>query len=223
MKTKSLQYRLAVGAGAILGGTAMLLAITLGPAIGRSFSSQSAKAQGIHVQDHYGVNGYVIWLPFRTTGNENVPFVTDALLDGAGHPAPGIPISFTLTGPNNTNVHWIQKTDSEGRVRGTIYAVAFQGTGNYSISATGTGIPNPGTPYTMYVGDRSMNSVDVAQGATTAQETFQYNHNDTNYLVTCTANYNAYCWITNKTTSGFTINLSAAAPASAKVEYSLNQ
>jgi hypothetical protein len=52
----------------------------------------------------------------------------------------------------------------------------------------------------------------IGNGATTATVTFGSAYPDANYSVQCSPTYNTTCYITGKTTGGFTINFGTAAP-----------
>lgn len=63
--------------------------------------------------------------------------------------------------------------------------------------------------------------VDVAitQSSTTLNVTFGTVYPSANYAVLCTPNYSTTCYVTNKTTNGFTLNFGTAAPANASVSW----
>jgi len=56
------------------------------------------------------------------------------------------------------------------------------------------------------------NNVAVAAGATSLAVTLSQTLNTTNYAVYVTPQWNTSVWVTNKTTTGFTINFGTAAP-----------
>jgi hypothetical protein len=56
-------------------------------------------------------------------------------------------------------------------------------------------------------------NVVVVASATSQTITFGTAYPDANYAVLCTPNFNTTCYITNKTTTGFTINYGTAAPS----------
>lgn len=59
----------------------------------------------------------------------------------------------------------------------------------------------------------------ITQTATTLAVSFGAAYPNANYAVLCTPNYSTTCYVTNKTTSGFTLNFGTAAPASASVSW----
>lgn len=61
--------------------------------------------------------------------------------------------------------------------------------------------------------------VAVTATATTVAVTFATPEPDTSYGVVATANWGTTVFVTNKATTGFTINFGTAAPANATVDY----
>lgn len=62
-------------------------------------------------------------------------------------------------------------------------------------------------------------NVSVASSATTTTVTFPAAHQNANYAVLCTPNWNTTCWVSNKTANGFTLNYGTAAPAGQLVDW----
>lgn len=61
-------------------------------------------------------------------------------------------------------------------------------------------------------------AVAVTAAATTVAITFPRTEVDTNYGVNATPNWGTTVWVTNKTTTGCTVNFGTAAPANATVD-----
>lgn len=187
-------------------------------------SAFSLRAKAVKVLDEYGPNGFTIKVPATVLVSDNVPFVTDALLDANGKPVEGVPVTFSLSRPDESSIEWIQKTDREGRIRGSILSSAFAGmTGSFGVSATGEGIPNPGDPFYFYVGEQSVYKLDLPEGLSSRSVPFPADRRNTNYSASCSANYNTTCWVTNKTVSGFTVNVGTPAGVGAEVIYRVEQ
>jgi hypothetical protein len=62
-------------------------------------------------------------------------------------------------------------------------------------------------------------NVAVASSVASQTVTFGTAHSDANYAVFCTPNWNTTCFVTNKTTTGFTLNYGSAAPAGQLVDW----
>ena len=61
-------------------------------------------------------------------------------------------------------------------------------------------------------------AVAVTAAATTVAVTFPRTEVDTSYGVNATPNWGTTVWVTNKTTTGCTVNFGTAAPANATVD-----
>lgn len=203
--------------GVLLGCVLCVTTLVLG-------SVFSPRAKAVKVLDEYGPNGFTVKVPGTALVSDTVPFVTDALLDANGRPVEGVPVTFSLSRPDESSIQWIQKTDREGRVRGSILTSAFAGmTGSFAISATGEGIPNPGDPFYFYVGERSVYTLDLPQGLSSREVPFPQARRNQYYSASCSANYDTTCWVTNKTTNGFTVNVGTPAGAGAEIIYRVEQ
>lgn len=62
-------------------------------------------------------------------------------------------------------------------------------------------------------------NVSVAASATSQTVSFGTAHPDANYAVFCTPDWNTSCYVSNKTTNGFTLNYGTAAPAAQQVDW----
>lgn len=62
-------------------------------------------------------------------------------------------------------------------------------------------------------------NVGVTASATSQAVTFTTAHPDANYAVFCTPDWNTTCYVSNKTTTGFTLNYGTAAPAGQLVDW----
>lgn len=61
--------------------------------------------------------------------------------------------------------------------------------------------------------------LSVTAAATTKAVTFEREMPDTNYGAVATPNWSTTVYVTNRTTTGFTLNFGTAAPANATVDY----
>ena len=62
-------------------------------------------------------------------------------------------------------------------------------------------------------------TIGVTASATSQAVTFTTAHPDANYAVFCTPDWNTTCYVSNKTTTGFTLNYGTAAPAGQLVDW----
>lgn len=62
-------------------------------------------------------------------------------------------------------------------------------------------------------------NVSVLTATSTQTVTFSTAHADANYAVFCTPDWNTTCFVTNKTTTGFTLNFGTTAPAGQLVDW----
>jgi hypothetical protein len=62
-------------------------------------------------------------------------------------------------------------------------------------------------------------NTSVTAAATTKVVTFGTAHPDSNYAVLCTPNWNTTCFVSGKTTTGFTLNFGTAAPGGQLVDW----
>lgn len=142
-------------------------------------------------------------------------------------------IALTVKGVASQTGDLLQAQDSTGAVLARIDAAgnltvknatvqgALSVTGAVSLSSTLTVAGNATFSGNVISFSNNVRGIDqaITTGATTLAVTFGTAYPDAAYAVTCTANYNTTCFVTGKTTTGFTLNFGTAAPASAAVDW----
>ena len=140
---------------------------------------------------------------------------------------------FIVQGATGQTADLLQAQDSTGAVLAKIDAAGnltvkntvVQGTlsvsGAVTLSSTltvGGNVTFNGNVASFSGNVRGINQA-ITIGATTQVVTFGTAYPDAIYAVNCTANYNTTCFVTGKTTTGFTLNFGTAAPASSTVDW----
>ena len=105
----------------------------------------------------------------------------------------------------------LAKIDASGHL--TVKNAAVQGTLTVTDSATFNG------NFITFSNNVRGYNVSVTAAATSQTVSFLAAHPDANYSVFCTPNWSTTCYVSNKTTSGFTLNYGTAAPAAQLVDW----
>lgn len=115
----------------------------------------------------------------------------------------------------------LQAQDSTGTVLAKIDASGNLTVKNATVQGdlTVTGNTTLTGNYISFSSNMRGYNITVTASATSQNITFNTAHPDANYAVFCTPDWNTNCYVTNKTTTGFTLNYGTAAPASQLVDW----
>lgn len=216
MRTKSIAR--ALFNGAAIGSLIVMLGLGV-TQVFNSYKPTQTKAEGFHAQ----INGEFINIGVGQIYKGNsISFGTDPIVNGQNQPVVNLPITFTLTRPDSSTVSWIQRTDGDGRIKGLVYQSVLNNIGQYQLSAAGTGVPSNNR--SVLVSEVKTGQRGFGSGVTSVVESVPTGYQANIYRVTCTANYNTTCYITNKTATNFTINVGTGGPGdnSGLVDYSID-
>lgn len=115
----------------------------------------------------------------------------------------------------------LQAQDSAGAVlakiaaNGNLTVKSAEVQGDLTVTGNATFAGN----YITFSNNVRGRNIAVNASNTTQAVTFATAHADANYAVFCTPNWNTSCFVTNKTTTGFTLNYGTAAPAAQLVDW----
>lgn len=134
-------------------------------------------------------------------------------------PVSGVAALFGTSSTSNVNIasratlgqtaDLLQAQDSTGTVLARITASGDLTVKNASVEGAYITFSNNIRGYNM----------SVAASATSQTVSFGTAHPDANYAVFCTPDWNTSCYVSNKTTNGFTLNYGTAAPAAQQVDW----
>ena len=118
-------------------------------------------------------------------------------------------LGLVIKGYNAQTGDLLQAQDSTGAVLAKIDA-----SGNLTVKNA-----NVEGAYITFSNNIRGYNVAVSASATSQVVTFGTAHPDANYAVFCTPDWNTTCFVTNKTTTGFTLNYGTSAPSSQLVDW----
>jgi hypothetical protein len=134
-------------------------------------------------------------------------------------PVTGVAALFGTSSTSNVNIasravsgqtaDLLQAQDSTGTVLARITASGDLTVKNASVEGA----------YITFSNNIRGYNVGVTASATSQTVSFNTAHPDANYAVFCTPDWNTSCYVTNKTTNGFTLNYGTAAPAAQQVDW----
>lgn len=146
--------------------------------------------------------------PHVIFGQFGIPVTTfNSLTNFASPDATVVPLS--VSGTSTQTADLFQARNSSGTALAKIDAAGNLTVKNATVEGT----------YITFSNNIRGYNVLVAALATSQTVTFTTAHPDANYAVFCTPNWNTTCFVTNKTTTGFTLNYGAAAPSGQLVDW----